>query len=862
MRIQIFFAVFFLFLLVNGCKKTDDSPANPNTPVNSMGGITPNSTPVLDTSKNILLINDKALNDVSIVDDSTLSVTVLSNIKNLNRPSQGPLDVTALHVNDVLVSGKNSTFLNGLLAKVSSIQPGPGNSSIARLVNIGVDSLYKKLDFDWKKSFDTLQTKGGFNVDIPVGTAKLNVQGSYQLFLTSGVSVLIEDAKFKKAECKVEGDVIFKAKSTLNLQTLQKDTSIVLNTIPLFQTDQLTIGKIQLPFVLSASLTINLKVKASGTMQLSASYDYRNITYVGLVYDGSLKPEGVLLKDSINKMDMTSKVAGSFSAGLEAKINLGFFKKNKTGLTGSLSINGILEGNCAGNGLTLTGKRTIEGDIGGQIELFSSPVFSGSVPIYSSSTTLFTTTVDDGGICSGAFPPATGKGGSHGDAHIWTPDNRLFDFQSFGEFTVLKDDQLLIQARQGAINTDKRVTFNKAVAVSEGPDTVEFQVSPLKLYVQGKERDLSQKVFLSGRGYVEASAGKVTIRLSNGDYIAINYSAARGYLDYQVGLSAVHKSKLAGLMGNWDGNAGNDLLLADGSVLNSTDFSMMYPAFANSWRISNSQSLFYYEPGKGTQDYTDYSYPSQSIALTAAQIASAQNACSIAGVHSEPALNNCIIDVGVMGDPVFAESALAMQDSLQLPDPVVWLPLDGDAKDKSPYGNDGKLMGKYNFTTNRRGQPNSALALNGQGWVDVPNTIPIKNLSGTVTVSGWINIASYYNSWAPFICKSYGNQNNPLQIAITATLIDGSPVAVNLPKTLSLNTWHHIAMVLNNGQRTYYVDGTALTTQNNAVSINDGDMLFGSDPYGAQEYLTGALDDLRVYNRVLTAAEIAALRNE
>lgn len=860
MRIENLLFASFVTLLIYGCKKPDNSPPVVTPPGDNSQDIIPRAAQ-LDTSRNILLLGDKAINDITVLDDSTLQIGSLANITNLNRPSMGPQPVSAINLNDFLVSDRSSKFGNGLLAAITSIKPGANGSSIAQFANVGIDSLYKLLDFDRQKSFDTLQLKDGFNIDIPVGPTKLNIQGNYQLFLTSGVSVKIENATFKKAECKVEGDIIFKAKSTLSLQTLQKDTTITLKTVPLFQRDNLSIGKVKLPFVLNASLNINLKVKASGTMQLSASYEYRNITYVGLVYDGSLKPEGAFMKDSVNKMDKTSKLVGTFSAGLEAQLKLGFFNKNKTGITASLSLKGVLEGDCADAGLSLTAKRVIEGDIGGEIELFSFPPLSGSVPIFTDTKTIFSTIIDDGGLCSAAFPSAPGKGGSHGDAHLWTPDGKVFDFQSFGEFTVVKDDQLLIQARQGAINTDKRVTFNKAIAVSEGPDTVEFQTSPLKLYVQGKEYDYTKKVYLSGRGYVESQGNQVFIRLSNGDYIAITYSS-RGYLDYQVGLVDSHRGKISGLLGNWDGNPGNDLVMPDGSYVNGTDFKSMYPGFANAWRISNSNSIFYYEAGKSTAEYTDYSYPSIAISLTAAQIATAENACALAGVISQPALNNCTEDLGVMGDPAYAESALAMQDSFHLTDPVLWLPLDGDSKDKSPYGNDASISGQYSYTTNRKGKANSAITFNGKAWIDVPNTLTIKNLTGTITVSGWILVTKYDAGWAPFICKSYGNQANPFQVVLTTNSISGYPTSSPLAAPLTLNVWHHVAMVLDGGIKTYYVDGVGLGSQSDAININEGDLLLGSDPFGSQEYLYGALDDIRIYNRALSKADILNLMNE
>ena len=858
--------VLFLLCLpiLHACKKNPgDTPAaggSGTPPVTT--SITTSAPPVLDTSKNILLITDKAASDVTLIDDSTLSVSSLANIKNLNRPSAGEQAIAAIGVSDILVSNKGTRLPNGLMASVAAVRKGSDGSWILHLIDAGLENVYKKINFSWPKQFDIAQTQDSFNVNIPVGLTKLNVKGSYRLLLTSKVDVDVEDAQLKKAVCSIEGDIFLKAKSTLSLQTLQKDTTITLKEIPLVNSDQLSIGKVSLPFVLTATLRINLVVKASGTMQLSASYDFENTSYVSLTYDGGLPiPGGAFLKDTVNKTGMTSTIAGTFSAGIQAQAKASFFKSTKAGLTAGLTVLGTLKGDCNGTGITLKGSISCEGDVGGEINLFNLFPLSKSITIFNISQDLFTKTIDDGGLCSADFPPVAGNAGSHGDVHSFTFDSKTYDFQSFGEFVAVQGDGLTVQARQGSIGSDKRVTFNKALVISEGADTVEFQLEPLKLYINKTEQSLNSRIRLSGRGYVESTGSTVTVRLSNGDRLDIVYYS-RGYLDYQVGLVDAHRGKITGLLGNWNGAPGDDVLQRTGEAVSPSNFQAMYPGYANSWRIRNEESLFYYEPGNTTANFTDYTYPSIPVSLTAAQLAAAQQTCSSAGVTKEPALSNCIVDVGVTGDAGYAESALGIQDQFQLTDPVCWLPLDGDAKDKSPWSNDGNLMGEYTFTTDRKGRPNSALSLNGKGYVDVPNNLVIKGLSQSVTVTGWLLVTKYYNGWAPFVCKSAGGQSNPLQVVLTSTSIGCDTRLSPLPQTLTLNVWHHIAMVLEGGIKTYYVDGVSLLQQQQGVAINEGDLLMGSDPYGAQEYLYGALDDMKIYNRSLSAAEIKSLMQE
>jgi hypothetical protein len=84
------------------------------------------------------------------------------------------------------------------------------------------------------------------------------------------------------------------------------------------------------------------------------------------------------------------------------------------------------------------------------------------------------------------------------------------------------------------------------------------------------------------------------------------------------------------------------------------------------------------------------------------------------------------------------------------------------------------------------------------------------------------------------------------------------------------NQWHHIAAVLNSDETPtvdeiqIYVDGQLqAAAANNTQHINTSDServyLGVLDTGTLQNYFRGLLDDVRIYNRALTAEEIAAL---
>ena len=70
--------------------------------------------------------------------------------------------------------------------------------------------------------------------------------------------------------------------------------------------------------------------------------------------------------------------------------------------------------------------------------------------------------------------------------------------------------------------------------------------------------------------------------------------------------------------------------------------------------------------------------------------------------------------------------------------------------------------------------------------------------------------------------------------------------------------WHHIAVVRHNGALTYYKDGTAIGTAPFTGSLTPSRFLIGSSLNGA-EFFAGQIDELAVYNRALTEADVRLL---
>jgi hypothetical protein len=91
----------------------------------------------------------------------------------------------------------------------------------------------------------------------------------------------------------------------------------------------------------------------------------------------------------------------------------------------------------------------------------------------------------------------------------------------------------------------------------------------------------------------------------------------------------------------------------------------------------------------------------------------------------------------------------------------------------------------------------------------------------------------------------------------------GMPGAWRDSGALATGSWHHVVSTQSPSQQVVYIDGVQTASRSFGTTGNDNGINFGKSYWGLpnQAYLDGSLDDIRVYNRVLSAAEVSALYN-
>ncbi|MGW0802631.1 LamG-like jellyroll fold domain-containing protein [Nonomuraea sp. NPDC002799] len=161
------------------------------------------------------------------------------------------------------------------------------------------------------------------------------------------------------------------------------------------------------------------------------------------------------------------------------------------------------------------------------------------------------------------------------------------------------------------------------------------------------------------------------------------------------------------------------------------------------------------------------------------------------------------------------------------------------------------------------GKHGKALSFNGtSSWVTVAHAQSLR-LTNTLTFSAWVQPAAV-DGWRTVLAKenasglsyglyaSYGG--DPLGWLENATTL--KTVVGDDP--LSLNQWSHLAVTYNGTIITLYLNGTQIdqTPMTGNLADTGGVLRLGGNNLLDDEYYSGLIDDVRIYNRVQTATEI------
>jgi glucose/arabinose dehydrogenase/chitodextrinase len=182
--------------------------------------------------------------------------------------------------------------------------------------------------------------------------------------------------------------------------------------------------------------------------------------------------------------------------------------------------------------------------------------------------------------------------------------------------------------------------------------------------------------------------------------------------------------------------------------------------------------------------------------------------------------------------------------------------------DASGNGNNGTITGA---TWTPAGRFGAALSFNGtSNLVQIPASSSL-NLALAMTLEAWIFPTAAQSGWRTIVQReadayflNASNGNGPLLPGGGGTFggnIGYASGAVANP----VNAWTHVALTYDGSMLRLYVNGVLVVSeaQTGGIQTNTNPLSIGGNgPYG--EFFQGVIDDVRVYNRALSQAEIQA----
>jgi hypothetical protein len=171
------------------------------------------------------------------------------------------------------------------------------------------------------------------------------------------------------------------------------------------------------------------------------------------------------------------------------------------------------------------------------------------------------------------------------------------------------------------------------------------------------------------------------------------------------------------------------------------------------------------------------------------------------------------------------------------------------------------------------GKFGGALSFDGvNDWVTVLDTTasPLDLTTG-MTIEAWVNPAAM-SGWETAVLKErgvgllsyalYANDGAPLAGGVAAPAgyvrAGGVDQPVRGTSPLPTGTWTHIATTYDGVNQNFYVNGVLVATraQSGPMAVGNGALRIGGNASFTGEFFEGLIDEVRVYNRALTADEI------
>lgn len=202
--------------------------------------------------------------------------------------------------------------------------------------------------------------------------------------------------------------------------------------------------------------------------------------------------------------------------------------------------------------------------------------------------------------------------------------------------------------------------------------------------------------------------------------------------------------------------------------------------------------------------------------------------------------------------------------------PVAWYPFEGNALDASGHGNDGTVTGSVTYPAGKLGAQAVQFSGSTGNYVTIPRSVSnyfsIAFWVKTITTGGsgqWYNGKGLVDGEMAGVVNDFGLT----LIGANAAFGVGNPdTTIYTTNAINDGNWHHVTATRDyaSGQMNLYLDGNLQATTNGPTGIKGAstNLRIGAlRTLVAGTYLAGTIDDVQIFDRVFSAAEVPSLMN-
>lgn len=217
------------------------------------------------------------------------------------------------------------------------------------------------------------------------------------------------------------------------------------------------------------------------------------------------------------------------------------------------------------------------------------------------------------------------------------------------------------------------------------------------------------------------------------------------------------------------------------------------------------------------------------------------SACAFSALSARAAVtNNQVSNMGLVGWWTFNEGAGTV------------------ANDSSGKANKGTLVASPSWVTGKIGRALSFNSASSQ-YVNVGSSTTLTG--ATATYSAWVKFTNFSTTNPIIGGQATGHPefraSNATTLAICSQGVSCDSLTVS---SISTAVWHLMTLTMNGTVATYYIDGSNVGTSTTFSSFTNSTTTIAAATELSQ-YMNGAEDDVRIYNRVLSATEVKELYN-